>query len=179
MLLLCACSSRDREVRTYSIAKVQPAPQLAAKAFSQTSSGAVRWTSPAGWKELPGDSIRLAIFEVPGKEGGAKAEASITVLGGEAGGLEANVNRWRQQAGLEPASADEIKRSGKGGKAKFGDFQQFQIDGAEGMPSILAAVFSRPGKTLFVKLTSKQKILETQKASFTALCRSVRDSDEN
>ncbi len=176
-LALCACSTRDREVKIYSIAKTEAAPK-ARSATPPQESGALKWKSPPGWKELPGDSIRLAGFEIR-SEGGKTADASIVMLGGDAGGVTANVNRWRAQAGLEPVSAAEITKEASKGMAGIGEFQQFQIHGAEGKPSILAAIIPHSGQTLFVKLTGSQEILNLQRQNFTALCRSLRASSEN
>ena len=126
---------------------------------------------------MPGNDIRLASFEIPTNSGAA--DASIVVLGGDAGGLEANVNRWRQQAGLKPANALEIQKQAEAGKGKIGEYQLFQLQGEGGKASILAAVFTLPGRTVFVKLTGQPESLKSQKSKFTALCQSIRAGVEN
>jgi hypothetical protein len=67
--------------------------------------GQARWKAPPGWKEKPGSESRVATIEF-----GATVpwfELSVTKLAGDAGGLLANINRWRRQIGLEPASSEE------------------------------------------------------------------------
>jgi len=50
--------------------------------------------------------MRVANFRVAGDE---RAECYLTVLGGDGGGLAANVNRWRAQMSQAPAAAAEIE----------------------------------------------------------------------
>ena len=40
-----------------------------------------------------------------------EADLSISVLGGAAGGLPANINRWRAQLGLPELAPDEVAGS--------------------------------------------------------------------
>ena len=42
--------------------------------------------------------------------GDPSAECSLVVLGGDGGGLTANVNRWGDQMGLGPLSEEEVER---------------------------------------------------------------------
>jgi len=88
---------------------------------SQASS--VHYETPAGWTELPKNSLRQANFLVNGDE---QAECYLTVLPGTGGGLVANINRWRKQMSLEPisdADAMALPRSDfYGGSASRVDF---------------------------------------------------------
>ncbi len=63
--------------------------------------GQVRWTAPAGWVEEKGNAQREATLKFGAEE--PKFEVSVSRLQGDGGGLLANVNRWRDQLGLEPA----------------------------------------------------------------------------
>ena len=56
---------------------------------------APEWTKPPGWAELPPTSMRLGNFTA----GGGQAEITVMTFPGNVGGLLANVNRWRGQAG--------------------------------------------------------------------------------
>src|SRR3989338_4158623 len=60
--------------------------------MAETAQSPVRWTAPDGWQEKAASGMRLATFVVDG--GAAKADCSIVILGGEAGNLKANVDRW-------------------------------------------------------------------------------------
>ena len=61
------------------------------------------WTIPPDWQALPPSQFLLAEFAITGTNG-AKAEVNVAEMGGEGGGLLANVNRWRGQLGLRPIS---------------------------------------------------------------------------
>ncbi|MDF1838547.1 MAG: hypothetical protein P1V35_11820 [Planctomycetota bacterium] len=52
---------------------------------------------PDGWTQQAPRQMRLLGFDLPGG-----VDLSVTVLGGAAGGVPANINRWRDQLGLNP-----------------------------------------------------------------------------
>ncbi len=66
----------------------------------------LRWTAPAGWKELAGSGMRVASFELPKTAG--KAEVTVVALPGDVGGELANVNRWRGQLALPPIEQEDL-----------------------------------------------------------------------
>jgi hypothetical protein len=68
----------------------------------------VTWTVPAGWKKQPDQPNRHAVFRVSEKE--PELELTIDRLGSTAGGLLANVKRWRGQIGLKPIGASDLPR---------------------------------------------------------------------
>lgn len=59
------------------------------------------FTPPAGWESAPPTQMRLATY----KKGGVEMYLSTPV----GGGIEANVNRWREQVGLRKVSDAEVK----------------------------------------------------------------------
>lgn len=70
--------------------------------FTGKAKPPMTWTVPEGWKHEPGSGLRFATFRI-GTDN--LLELTVIGLGGEAGSLLANVNRWRNQIGL-PALAD-------------------------------------------------------------------------
>ena len=69
--------------------------------------------------------MRLASFEIP--YSGGVGELSIIQLGGEGGGLEANVTRWRGQICLGPLSRFEIEAEAENGVTQLGNYQLFRL----------------------------------------------------
>ena len=65
------------------------------------------WIVPDGWsvseRQAP---MRLATFMIDDPDGAI--EAAVTRFPGDVGGMLANVNRWRMQAGLAPVTAEEL-----------------------------------------------------------------------
>lgn len=99
---------------TWFFKLVAPADRISAHkdetlAFFKTlrsEEGTIRWTLPAGWQEEKGGSTREASILFGDRE--PKFEISVSRLPGDAGGLTANVNRWRDQLGLDPAPDSEV-----------------------------------------------------------------------
>jgi hypothetical protein len=171
-LAVSACTSRDLGVRSYSVEKAQPPASTAAAGSPPTANAGSRlaWSVPKGWSVGAASSMRLASFVVPGD-----GDASIVVLGGEAGGMAANVNRWRGQVGLAPADESAVLAAAKVARGALGDFRFFHLEGKES--SILGAIFERGDRTVFVKLVGKAAVLKAQLGSFLELCKSLKEND--
>ncbi len=178
-LLLASCGRGDLEIRSYDVAKAVAKPRMAdpmTQAVAQNSdvvpptaeaTSDVRWDTPSGWKPGAASGMRVASFATAGN-----GDASIVVLTGEAGGLVANVNRWRGQIGLAAETQDAIAAEAKPGKGSHGDFKWFRLLGGD--QAILAAIIAKPGKSIFVKLTGSRAVLDTNQEKFLTLCRSIR-----
>src|SRR6185295_10768170 len=70
-------------------AKPTPPPAAAVSA-----GGGFKWQVPAGWTTGTGSSMRLVTLDVPGG-----AQCWVTPLGGQAGGVQSNLDRWRGEVG--------------------------------------------------------------------------------
>jgi hypothetical protein len=130
------------------------------------------YRTPPGWKEQPArDGISLAAFQVG--DGNRKAVVTISAAGGS---LSANVNRWRDQVGLEPISEEQIRH----------DLRPMNVDGAQGHYAdltgpesaggsrILAVMVPRGDITWFFKMRGPADLVGREKAAFEAFMGSVR-----
>jgi hypothetical protein len=130
------------------------------------------WTLPSGWKESPGNGIRLATFTPPG---GLKTEATVVALPGGSGGELANVNRWRGQIGL-PATDDagmaasRTTLATKAGPAKLYDF----TGKGEVRTRLIAAAVETGGTTWFFKLMGEAGATESARGGFLDLVRGLK-----
>ena len=110
--VLTACDRQD-EVRVYTEKKdaAGGAPTVTTTAApTAPSSGKIEWTLPENWKQVPGERpMRAATFEVG--QGEQRLEIVVSVFPGDAGGLAANINRWRNQVNLPPLSDADLSRS--------------------------------------------------------------------
>ncbi len=71
--------------------------------------GKIEWTVPDEWSEEHGDKRFKAVIRFAGK--GLPLPITITQLGGpQAKDVRTNLNRWRNQLGLDEISEDELKR---------------------------------------------------------------------
>lgn len=138
-----------------------------------TTSGRPKWKVPDGWTESEGNQFSLAAFAV------AAGDKSVKTTVSRAGGdLLANVNRWRQQLGLEEWSKEDMSKSAK----------QLSIDGSEGtlvelvgkdarsgQPSCtLGVIVPRGESSWFFKLTGDVTLAQREKANFEAFVQSVK-----
>jgi hypothetical protein len=139
------------------------------------------WDTPEGWSEVPKtSSMRLATFAI--KSQGKEAICTIIPLRGEAGGLKANVTRWLGQvtgSTEPPGNTDKVSQL-LDKQERFltkGQFPAVLIDyttvtSNPSDPSIMAAVITVHGNSVFIKMMGEKLLLQENKAKFKALCQS-------
>jgi hypothetical protein len=126
------------------------------------------WTKPDGWTEKALSEMRLGSFDVKGS-GGESADVSVTAFPGDAGGLDSNVNRWREQVHQPALQGEQLSQS----------WQEETVDGVpiiivdlqspagtEKVSGILGAVMRTADRTWFVKMSGPPHLLQAQKANF-------------
>ena len=94
-------------IRTYYLPKEKINkinPQTIKK---RTGTSGLIWEKPDSWIPSEGSSMRLASFAIP--YSGGTGDLSVIQLSGTGGGIESNVNRWRQQLDLESHSLIRIE----------------------------------------------------------------------
>ncbi len=134
--------------------------------------------APEGWTQSSGSSLRLASYEIV-KEGFPSADFSITSFPGDAGGLTANINRWRKQIGLTTWNETQIDRNKEvihAGELVFAVFDLMPSTDAEKSKvkeRILAAILRSSDRSWFFKLRGDVFLLDTQKSKFRQLILSV------
>jgi hypothetical protein len=205
LLFLPVAGCHRDEVKTYRVAKDQNQPQpqsapamptdspnptlppghpdisSASAAPGLAASGSARpqltWQTPEGWTEVPAGEMRVASFKIQGQNG-KQADVSVIPLPGLPGSDEANVNRWRGQVGLSPASPDELKKSAESVEAGGQPAQLYDIagqnPGSGDATRILGAIQHRPGAVWFFKMTGDADLAEQQKPAFVAFLKSVK-----
>ena len=134
------------------------------------------WVAPAGWKVAAPKPFRAANYLA----GDGGVECYITVLPGEAGGVLANINRWRNQMGvgpLAPAALDVLEKVPMlHGQAHFVELEGSFTD-MSGLvqPSsmMLGALGTLPGRSVYVKMIGPTQAVKAQKAAFKEFCASL------
>ena len=186
---LAACGDGNSDVRHYRVAKAAPAAMTAAPARPGTpempanripppppSPNRLTWSAPTGWQAAPPSSMRVASFRVP-LEGGA-GECSLVRLAGDAGGLVANINRWRGQIGLAPADEATIRAAVHEGASPLGPFSAVKIANPDAPSGLLAAIFPLGSATLFVKLSAPTAAIDGLEPTFLAFCASIAEAQQ-
>lgn len=147
------------------------------QASSQSEVKALAWDAPANWVQKPAGGMRAASFEVPGP-GDAKGDLSVIVLGGGAGGVLPNVNRWRGQIGAEPWSQEALDREVQKISAPAGTILFVDLRKQPPEKRILAGMLERGGQTWFFKLIGEDEALEGSKAAFMDFLKTVRSTGQ-
>jgi hypothetical protein len=156
-------------------------PAEAAAPVAAQSSGALTWTAPEGWRPTGPRPMREVTFQMGAPE--AKAECYVALLPGDAGGLEANLNRWAvQQMGHAPLSAEDVAALPKIELmdaevpllALEGDFTD--MSGAtQTAQGFLGVALIRPDMSVFVKFTGPAELVQAERERFVAFIASLEE----
>jgi hypothetical protein len=137
------------------------------------------WDVPPGWVEKPRRPMRVVTLA---PEDAKESECYVTVLTGIAGGVEANVNRWREQMGqppLDTAAVAALERIPVLGQeavlVRIGGHFTGMGDADVAGAVLLGLICERRSDTLFVKMTGPAAEVEPAEAGFIAFCKSLRE----
>ena len=170
-LILFSCDTGDK-TRTYRLPKAENKPQI--KNNVNQASG-FNWEKPESWIPSSGSSMRLASFSVPYTDG--KGDLSVIKLGGEGGGLQSNVNRWRRQLNLEPLNINEIEKLIDRIEGKMGFYSLLQIVNENTADAVLCAILPLDNSTIFIKLSIDSNKITEVKDDFIYFCSSLNISN--
>jgi hypothetical protein len=176
MLVICAgaflvtvgCNDHSK-ITVYRVPK-ETKPQMADQVSAGGDAAAiVRWKAPSGWEEQPATGFRKGSFIVRDPNG-RTADISVVSFPESAGGLLANVNRWRAQLKLAPVN--EIDQSitplsVNGHQIFFVDIVSDEpvLDG--GLKSrVLGGILGTGGETWFFKMSGEDKLVAAQRDAF-------------
>jgi hypothetical protein len=167
-LLFSGCGQRPQE-RHYTEIIVE-APQ--------GNAPGIFWVVPQGWKEEAGAGMRLATFHLIADP--ETIDCDIIALAGPVGGLDANLERWLGQLGLQASddilsqltASAQILKTKDGLEIKVFDFTSLQTQGNPDK-SMLAAMIALGQTTVFVKMTGPIEAVKHNKDNFLKLLRSI------
>jgi len=176
LLALSGCGD-DAKITVYRIPKeTKPEGTSQTMAMTSEAGAGVHWSAPAGWEEQPATGFRKGSFLVRGGNG-KQGDVSVTSFPETAGGLLANVNRWRDQLKLPP-----IKDAQQAGMTlKTGDHEMFFVDLVSEQPILpdnsksrtLGGILALNGETWFFKMSGPDKLVDSQRDAFKQFLESV------
>jgi hypothetical protein len=138
---------------------------------AEGSTPPIQWNAPSNWKAGKTNELRFATFLID-PEANPKLELTVIKLGKDAGSILANINRWRGQIQLAPASdadlATAITRFENSGLT----FAVVDFENAQ--QRVLGAIIPVRGSTWFVKLTGPATELTKEKPAFLAFLKTVK-----
>ncbi len=144
-------------------------------AVEQEEEAAPTYDVPKGWQSARNKAFSVATFRAGAGE--KAAEVTVSPLGGGAGGLVMNVNRWRGQVGLPEVGAAEIQRGVKEIEVAGAKVPYVEVVGPDKggqRTAIFGAIAARGPRTWFFKMTGPPDVVEGQRANFEAFVRSVQ-----
>lgn len=149
-----------------------PASAPASVPSAAGTTDASAWKTPEGWVAQQPGSMQMAKFTVSG-EGGQAAEISIATLGGDGGGLLANVNRWRRQLGLGAIAADGLSQC----VAPIADgpagAQLITLQAGDGAAAMTTAVVTVGDQTWFIKLLGAAPVVSRERDHLIAFVKGI------
>lgn len=129
------------------------------------------WEVPEGWRQVPGTGMRLASFVIEGDETGAMT--TLIVLGSAAGGLEANVARWRRERSLPPEAPNAPMQVGGAMNFFFVDMVNESMEAGAELTTV-GAIFDLGDRTAFLKFVGAPELVARQRIPFLQLAGSLR-----
>lgn len=151
-----------------------PTPPLPAEELPH----AFEWRLPESWQPLPPRPLRVASFAI---DGAADAECYVSILNNDGGGTERNINRWCNQMGRRPLSAEEIDALPRltvlGQPAPLVEIAGSYRDlTGEIRPDYLlvGVVCLLEDQCVFVKLIGPEGVVRTELNHFKAFCEALR-----
>ena len=127
------------------------------------------YSTPAGWSERPPTDLRVINFQI-GEQAGT--ECYVTVLGGDAGGALANINRWCGQLKCAPWTEQDLEQATRitmfGAQATL-----VSLCDAAGEHMLLGVQARLETRSVFVKLTGSKIDVLAQRAAFESFCTSL------
>lgn len=168
VVALLGCDRQPPSITSYIAAKDQPTT--------------LTWVNPDGWHLHDGDNdVPLATLVPPQGQGAFRV--TVSRLSGDAGGLLANVNRWRRQMNLSPVDDEGLSMF-------IAPAQNQQLDGVlvdmitpatkpteQQRLRTLAALFQYAGQTWFFKVQQAVPIEPVYEQQFHQIVQSVKPGE--
>ena len=183
-LVLAGCNRAT--VAVYDVPKEAPetptGPNAPSTPGMQTAAGGrIEWTKPEAWTELAPTAFRKGNYLVEDADGG-QVEITVSSFPGNVGGVLANVNRWRGQAGLSPITDEQLEDSltnltVEGQRGQLVDI--LPDSGYANATRILAAIFSYGEQSWFFKMSGPQSIVANERERFLSMINGLRFFDAN
>jgi hypothetical protein len=128
------------------------------------------YTVPSGWKRADPRAMVLVGWDV--KRDGKRLQIYISKLGAAGSDLVANVNRWREQAGLNSLSGEDVQNTVDPITVGGSKGHSIEIRGAK--KSITGAIVIRGEFGWFFKLQGDAGLAAEEKDNFEAWLKSIQ-----
>jgi hypothetical protein len=179
-IAIFAAGCGKETVTVYTVPREEtPAPGLPVPSNTGPTALALQWEVPTSWVESKGSAMRVASYSFT-DSAGETVDISVTRFPDSAGGVLANINRWRNQIQL-PALGDsdlesETKRIPIAGVS--GWFVDFAGMIESGVPTrITGAIVPAGGNSWFFKMMGPDATVASQLDNFQLLLTSIHATE--
>lgn len=181
LFCLAICSCKNEEIRTYRVA-VEPEAEGPSKPDTgghdhAAHSDSVTWRALPDWKMEEAGKFLSAAYTVP-----ELGRLTVSKLGGDGGGLAANVNRWRGQVNMQVLPEEKVTGQPMPVTGSSREMLLFNLnpdDTPADAEGIFAAVLPLGSETWYFKLTGPSaKLRESGGEVFMAFLSDVRIAGE-
>jgi hypothetical protein len=126
---------------------------------------------PPGWRENP-QPEKQRVFEFHIDDARGPALVTFTIMGGDGGGLSANIDRWRQQVGLEGLGEQAVPRSAT--PMHFVDTDGWLVEAMGKDRAILGVISLSSQFSMFLKMDGPPSVVASQRETFTRVAQTFR-----
>ena len=168
-ILVLSCDS-ENHIRTYNIPK-KKSTNITPSTIKEIDASGLFWEKPDSWIPSEGSPMRLASFAIP--YSGGSGDLSVIQLVGTGGGIESNVNRWRQQLDLKSQSWEEIEKNIISMEGMLGSYNVIKIINQKIESAFLCAIIPIENHTIFIKLSLKSVGIIEVEDDFMKFCSSL------
>jgi hypothetical protein len=132
---------------------------------------------PEGWKEMKRTPGRMFRYGFRVEDAANSAEITLTPFPGVAGGIGANVNRWREELGLSVLPIDEAKKEGQAIvvddiKAVYVDYSGTNHRTGKAART-LGVICPHKTEAWFIKMIGAPELVAKQQSAFELFVRSI------
>jgi hypothetical protein len=118
----------------------------------------------------------VASFEIVAD--GQRADVSVSPFAGNAGGLLANINRWRDQIGLSAVDESQLRQQVRAIEVAGAPARLIELVAPESAgpnrQAILGVILERGEQTWFFKMAGPADLVGRQSSAFESFVRSVQ-----
>jgi hypothetical protein len=136
-----------------------------------------KFDTPDGWDVAQNDGYSVCALEL--QEDDKQLRVTVTPLSGMAGGIEMNLNRWRNQVGLPSWTQDELKKNAEAITVQGIPGLYIEAEGPAENPTnaVYGWLGNEPGRMWFVKLRGDADLARRQRDAFRAFLKSFKFYD--
>jgi hypothetical protein len=187
--LISGCGKKDEQIAVYRIEKPadsmsmpvmapdmsMPSTPFASPTATAGQASKYTWDVPTEWKTVPASGMRLASFSWESSDK-SLVDISVVVLNGDAGGLAANINRWRGQIGLTELSEAEVTAAIVMVDSSAGPIKTCAFSSSETLQGLAAGILMDGEDSWFFKMSGSQTAVTENQPRFTRFLESLRKS---